>query len=47
MHLVDRMNLDGINLLYTQWNTYHRASLGCMSVTRADYLTLLAAAIQP
>ena len=47
MHLVDLMNLDGMQLLDTQWNTDHLASLGCMSVTRADYLTLLAAAIEP
>jgi leucyl/phenylalanyl-tRNA--protein transferase len=47
MHLVDLMNLDGMQLLDTQWNTDHLASLGCMSVTRADYLSLLATAIQP
>jgi leucyl/phenylalanyl-tRNA--protein transferase len=47
MHLVDLMNLDGMQLLDTQWNTDHLASLGCMSVTRADYLALLATAIQP
>jgi leucyl/phenylalanyl-tRNA---protein transferase len=47
MHLVDLMNLEGMQLLDTQWNTDHLASLGCMSVTRADYLTLLAAAIEP
>jgi leucyl/phenylalanyl-tRNA--protein transferase len=47
MHLVDLMNLDGMQLLDTQWNTDHLASLGCVSVTRADYLTLLAAAIEP
>jgi leucyl/phenylalanyl-tRNA--protein transferase len=47
MHLVDLMNLDGMQLLDTQWNTDHLASLGCMSVTRADYLGLLAAAIEP
>jgi leucyl/phenylalanyl-tRNA--protein transferase len=47
MHLVDLMNLDGMQLLDTQWNTDHLASLGCTSVTRADYLALLATAIQP
>ena len=47
MYLVDLMNLDGMQLLDTQWNTDHLASLGCMSVTRADYLSLLATAIQP
>ena len=47
MHLVDLMNLDGMHLLDTQWNTDHLASLGCMSVTRADYLALLATAIEP
>jgi leucyl/phenylalanyl-tRNA--protein transferase len=47
MHLVDLMNLDGMQLLDTQWNTDHLASLGCMSVTRADYLALLATAIEP
>ena len=46
MHLVDLMNLDGMQLLDTQWNTDHLASLGCTSVTRADYLALLATAIQ-
>ena len=47
MHLVDLMNLDGMQLLDTQWNTDHLASLGCNSVTRGDYLALLATAIQP
>ena len=47
MYLVDLMNLDGMQLLDTQWNTDHLASLGCTSVARADYLALLAAAIQP
>jgi leucyl/phenylalanyl-tRNA--protein transferase len=47
MHLIDLMNLDGMQLLDTQWNTDHLASLGCTSVTRADYLALLATAIQP
>ena len=47
MHLVDLMNLDGMQLLDTQWNTDHLASLGCTSVARADYLTLLATAIEP
>jgi len=47
MHLVDLMNLDGMQLLDTQWNTDHLASLGCTSVARADYLALLAAAIEP
>lgn len=45
MHLVDLMNLDGMQLLDTQWNTDHLASLGCTSVSRADYVILLAAAI--
>jgi leucyl/phenylalanyl-tRNA--protein transferase len=47
MYLVDLMNLDGMQLLDTQWNTDHLASLGCTSVARADYLALLATAIQP
>jgi len=47
MHLVDLMNLDGMHLLDTQWNTDHLTSLGCTSVARADYLALLATAIQP
>jgi leucyl/phenylalanyl-tRNA--protein transferase len=47
MHLVDLMNLDGMQLLDTQWNTDHLASLGCTSVPRPDYLALLAKAIVP
>ena len=47
MHLVDLMNLDGMQLLDTQWNTDHLASLGCISVPRPDYLALLAKAIVP
>jgi leucyl/phenylalanyl-tRNA--protein transferase len=47
MHLVDLMNLDGMQLLDTQWNTDHLASLGCTSVPRPEYLALLAKAIVP
>ena len=47
MHLVDLMNLDGMQLLDTQWNTDLLASLGCTSVPRPDYLALLAKAIVP
>jgi leucyl/phenylalanyl-tRNA---protein transferase len=45
MHLVDLMNLDGMTLLDTQWCTDHLASLGCISVPRRQYLTLLRHAI--
>jgi len=47
MHLVDLMNLDGMQLLDTQWNTDHLSSLGCTSVPRPEYLALLAKAIVP
>jgi leucyl/phenylalanyl-tRNA--protein transferase len=46
-HLVDLMNLDGMQLLDTQWNTDHLSSLGCTSVPRPEYLALLAKAIVP
>ena len=44
MHLVDLMRLDGMRLLDTQWCTNHLASLGCLTVPRADYLRLLESA---
>lgn len=45
MFLVDLMKLDGMTLLDTQWQTEHLASLGCIEVSRDDYLLLLDAAI--
>jgi leucyl/phenylalanyl-tRNA--protein transferase len=45
MHLVDLMKLDGMTLLDTQWCTDHLATLGCISLPRDQYLTLLQHAI--
>lgn len=44
--LVDLLRADGVNrLLDVQWQTDHLASLGVIEVRRADYLTLLALAL--
>ncbi|MGA0863418.1 MAG: leucyl/phenylalanyl-tRNA--protein transferase [Ilumatobacteraceae bacterium] len=45
VRLVDLMRLDGMGLLDTQWCTPHLASLGCIEVTRSEYLRRLAAAL--
>ena len=45
MHLVDRLRAEGCTLLDTQWCTTHLASLGCIEVPRADYLGMLASAL--
>lgn len=47
MHLVQLMNLDGMELLDTQWRTDHLQSLGCIAIPRKKYLQLLASAITP
>ena len=46
-HAVDLMRLDGMTLFDTQWNTDHLASLGCITISREEYLALLAGAITP
>lgn len=43
--LVARMRASGMELLDVQWRTDHLASLGVVEISRADYLTRLAAAI--
>lgn len=43
--LVDRLDAAGATLLDTQWQTQHLATLGCVTVPRDDYLTLLANAV--
>lgn len=45
MFLVDLMRLAGMTLLDTQWQTEHLASLGCIEVSRNEYLALLADAV--
>jgi leucyl/phenylalanyl-tRNA--protein transferase len=47
MALVDLMRTGGMTLLDTQWCTRHLASLGVVAVPRADYLAMLADAVDP
>ena len=44
-YLVNLMILDDMELLDTQWNTEHLASLGAVEVSRSQYLALLAHAV--
>jgi leucyl/phenylalanyl-tRNA--protein transferase len=46
MALVDVMRRSGMVLLDVQWRTDHLQSLGAIDVTRAEYLRLLAGALQ-
>jgi len=46
VHLVDLMTQSGMELLDVQWCTEHLATLGAVSVPRADYLKLLAHAVR-
>jgi leucyl/phenylalanyl-tRNA---protein transferase len=46
MALVDVMRRSGMILLDVQWRTDHLQSLGAVDVTRAEYLKLLAGALQ-
>ena len=46
MALVDVMRRSGMTLLDVQWRTDHLQSLGAVDVTRAEYLKLLAGALQ-
>lgn len=45
VRLVEMMRLEGMTLLDTQWCTPHLASLGCIEISRAEYLSRLRAAI--
>lgn len=45
VRLVELMRLDRMTLLDTQWCTPHLASLGCVEVSRGEYLRLLANAL--
>ena len=45
MHLVGWMKDQGMTLLDTQWCTPHLASLGCVEISRDEYLRRLALAI--
>ncbi len=45
MALVDRMRESGMRLLDVQWSTEHLVSLGAVDVPRAEYLRLLADAV--
>lgn len=45
--LVDWLQDTGAELLDVQWVTDHLATLGAVAIPRADYLRLLAAAIEP
>ena len=47
VHLVERLNASGAELLDTQWVTPHLASLGGIEVSRRHYLELLANAVVP
>src|SRR3954470_9170589 len=47
MALVQLMRDSAMQLLDVQWCTEHLRSLGCIEVTRAEYLTRLAAAAPP
>jgi leucyl/phenylalanyl-tRNA--protein transferase len=47
VELVEWLNATGARLLDVQWVTDHLASLGAVAVARPDYLTALAAAIEP
>ncbi|MFZ9042892.1 MAG: leucyl/phenylalanyl-tRNA--protein transferase, partial [Ilumatobacteraceae bacterium] len=47
VHLVDWLRDTGASLLDVQWTTDHLASLGAIDIERADYLRLLATAIEP
>jgi leucyl/phenylalanyl-tRNA--protein transferase len=46
MALVDLMRQSGMALLDVQWRTDHLQSLGAVDVARADYLALLARALE-
>lgn len=46
MALVDLMRRSGMALLDVQWRTDHLQSLGAVDVARADYLALLARALE-
>ena len=46
MALVDVMRRSEMTLLDVQWRTDHLQSLGAIDVTRAEYLKLLAGALQ-
>jgi leucyl/phenylalanyl-tRNA--protein transferase len=45
MFLVELMNLAGMTLLDTQWQTEHLESLGCIEIPRDEYLALLVDAV--
>ena len=45
VHLVARLKLGGFRLLDSQFVTPHLATLGCVEISRAQYRTLLAQAI--
>lgn len=47
MFLVELMNLAGMTLLDTQWQTEHLESLGCIEIPRDEYLALLVDAVGP
>ena len=47
MFLVDLMNLAGMELLDTQWQTEHLETLGCCAIPRATYCELLRHAVTP
>jgi leucyl/phenylalanyl-tRNA--protein transferase len=45
VHLVDDLRSDGATLLDVQWSTPHLETLGAIEIPRADYLALLAEAV--
>ena len=45
VHLVDRLNQRGFALLDTQWSTPHLATLGCIEVSRREYMVRLRKAL--
>ncbi len=43
---IDLLSLDGATLFDVQWTTPHLASLGAIDVSREEYLSLLASAVE-
>jgi leucyl/phenylalanyl-tRNA---protein transferase len=45
VHLVERLNQKGFELLDTQWSTLHLATMGCVDIPRHEYMLRLSKAL--